>query len=81
MLMKFTGLRSSGIIVDSESTDWTWNMGLFPRIIKTVAMAGNREASLMELPASWAEGTKDAAFQERGLFGMQLFWGHLCSCK
>ena len=45
----------------------TWNTGLFPRIIKPVAMAGDSEALLMELPASWAGGTKDAAFQERGL--------------
>lgn len=67
MLMKFTGLRSSGIIVDSESTDCDLDHGALPQDYKNSNNGGEREASLMELPASWAGGSKAAAFQESGL--------------
>lgn len=69
MLMKFTGLRSSGILVDSESTDCDMDHEALPRDYKNRNNGGEREASLMELPASWAGGTKDATFQESGFSG------------
>lgn len=77
MLMKFTGLRSSGILVDSESTDCNMDHEALPQDYKNSNNGGEREALLMELPTSWAEGTKDAAFQETGLFSHAAVWGSL----
>lgn len=79
--MKFTGLRSSGILVDSESTDCDMDHEALPQDYKNRNNGGEREASLMELPASWVGALKMPLSRKVGFPVMQLFWGHLCSCK
>lgn len=77
MLVKFTRLRSSGILVDSESTDCDMDHEALPQDYKNSNNGSEREASLIELPASWAGGTKGAAFQEIELFGHAAVLGSL----